>query len=31
MRFRITALWVIPVALITGHTIAYRHNVNLFK
>ena len=23
--------WVIPVALITGHTIAYRHNVNLFK
>jgi hypothetical protein len=23
--------WVIPVALITGHTIAYRHNVNLAR
>ena len=23
--------WVIPVALITGHAIAYRHNVNLMK
>ena len=23
--------WVIPVALITGHSIAYRHNVNLMK
>ena len=23
--------WVIPVALITGHAIAYRHNVNLIK
>jgi len=23
--------WVIPVALITGHAIAYRHNVNLTK
>ena len=23
--------WVIPVALITGHAIAYRHNVTLMK
>jgi hypothetical protein len=23
--------WVMPIALVTGHTIAYRHNVNLFK
>ncbi len=23
--------WVIPVALVTGHSIAYRHNVNLIK
>jgi hypothetical protein len=21
--------WVVPVALMTGHTIAWRHNVNL--
>ncbi|MEO7274064.1 MAG: hypothetical protein ABI211_18860 [Vicinamibacterales bacterium] len=23
--------WVVPVALMTGHAIAYRHNVNLIK
>jgi hypothetical protein len=23
--------WVIPVALVTGHAIAYRHNVNLMR